>query len=70
MRRKKADALTAQALATREKLEREICGCTHARLVHASTVGGLASGHGRCYVGKCRCIKFSWHHETSMAVAR
>lgn len=63
MRKKNSDQITADARATRDRLERYICTCTHAQLVHGSTLGGLAAGHGQCYVGGCRCLKFSWHHE-------
>ena len=66
--RKTNDVIASEAMATQAKLEREICSCTHQRVVHGSAVAGLAAGHGQCYVGKCRCIKFSWHHEDESLV--
>ena len=66
MPRRKTDFLTPEQLALKNKLEREICTCHHARIIHGATVAGLALGHGKCYVGGCRCPKFAWHHEIDL----
>ena len=46
------------------RLTNEMCSCGHSRLLHGDTVGGLAKGHGRCFVGSernhCECEKFTW----------
>ena len=63
--------LTQEAQAELDKLEREICLCTHARILHGAGIlivrGGsvisLAAGHGQCHVGRCPCSKLSWAHE-------
>ena len=69
MRKTKASFLADSAFATKQKLEREICGCGHHRIVHGSTVMGLAVGHGKCFVHRCPCVKFTWHHEDESRVS-
>lgn len=63
MRTKKSDRLSEKEILLRDRLDREICACRHARIVHGSAAMGLAIGHGWCFVTGCPCTKFAWHHE-------
>ena len=52
--------LVREREAEKERLINERCACGHARMTHADTVGGLARGHGHCFVNRCECEKFTW----------
>lgn len=77
-RPKKSDLLDPVQLAEKNKLEREICSCSHARIVHGAgfhvvtdqAIESFATGHGQCYVTGCRCPKFQWHHEIDLTTGR
>lgn len=70
MKGKKASFLADEAWELRQRLEREICGCGHQRIIHGAAVRGLAAGHGKCFANHCPCAKFTWHHEDESRITR
>ncbi len=52
--------MSAEQQAETDRLMKEGCKCGHARICHGDRVGGLAKGHGICFVSGCRCCQFTW----------